>query len=66
MIATTSIWLPDSTFEQGIKDVLLGYNASLPSLQLHADPGHPYPSYEYLSSITTASLPLYGKQVVSW
>ncbi|KAJ7105623.1 hypothetical protein C8R44DRAFT_987603 [Mycena epipterygia] len=60
MIATTSIWLQSSTNEKHIHEVLSGYSDSLPNLQQHATKANPYPSFEYLTSITTASLPLYG------
>ncbi|KAM0541013.1 hypothetical protein ACHAPJ_013413 [Fusarium lateritium] len=57
LIATTSIWLNDTTRPDQILDIIDAYDQVLPNLQLHAS-GWPEPSY--LRSIVGSGLPLYG------
>jgi hypothetical protein len=61
IIATTSIWLPDTTAEWRILEILQAYKEVHPNLLIHEDG---YPSYEKLLSLTKVGLPEYGMQGV--
>ncbi|KAF4958751.1 hypothetical protein FSARC_10942 [Fusarium sarcochroum] len=57
LIATTSIWLNDTTRADQILDIIDAYEQVLPNLQVHAS-GWPKPSH--IRSIVGSGLPLYG------
>jgi len=61
IIATTSVWLRDTTAEWRIHEILEAYREVQPNLILH-EPG--YPGYEALKAVTKSGLPVYGMEGV--
>jgi hypothetical protein len=61
LVATTSIHLKETTAAWRIRDIVQAYGQVRGNLELH-EPG--YPSGDYLLSVTTEGLPLYGMTAV--
>ncbi|KAJ9157344.1 Cellulose-binding protein [Pleurostoma richardsiae] len=57
LVATTSVWLNDTTRPDQIHDIVNAYEASLPNLKQHATG---WPSADYLRSLVASGLPVYG------
>lgn len=57
LVATTSVWLNDTTRPDQMHDIIDAYEDALPNLRAHA-PDWPEPSY--LHSLVASGLPVYG------
>ena len=57
IVATTSVWLNDTTRADQIYGILDAYEEVLPNLRKHADG---YPEAAYLRGLVTSGLPVYG------
>lgn len=57
IVATTSVWLNDTTRADQIYGILDAYEEVLPNLRKHADG---YPEATYLRGLVTSGLPVYG------
>lgn len=61
LIATTSIWLNDTTRPDQMLDIVDAYGAALPNLQKHADG---WPEAKELKGLVASGLPVYGMEGV--
>ncbi|EOO02647.1 putative cellulose-binding protein [Phaeoacremonium minimum UCRPA7] len=57
IVATTSVWLNDTTRPDQIHDIVSAYGEVLPNLRKHADG---WPDVDYLQSVIASGLPVYG------
>ncbi|SPO07388.1 uncharacterized protein DNG_10082 [Cephalotrichum gorgonifer] len=57
LVATTSIWLNDTTRPDQMHDIIDAYAEALPNLQAHASD---WPEPSYLHDLVASSLPVYG------
>lgn len=57
LVATTSVWLNDTTRPDQMHDIIDAYEEALPNLQAHASD---WPEPSYLHSIVASGLPVYG------
>lgn len=57
LVATTSVWLNDTTRPDQMHDIVDAYEESLPNLQQHASG---WPEASYLKGLICSGLPVYG------
>jgi hypothetical protein len=65
LVATTSVWLTDSTAPENLHSILNGYEKVAENLNAHVHPDHPYPSAGELRGLVCSGPPVSsGRRVV--